>query len=245
MRFVPTPPIPLFPYSLLPTPYSLLPLFVMTQDALFDQLKHPNPNLRQRAMLELAEIRDETTIPRLMAALDEEDVVFRRASVQALGVIGVDSVPSLIVALETSENPTVRASCAKALAQVAVNHPEVTFPDAGIEGLTASMADPNPVVHIASVMALGEIGSPAFEPLVTALKSTDNPALAVSIVNSLGSMGDDRAAVVLNELIQDRSIDAYVREVATSAASRLDQVMKYERDKAAAAEHAAETETPA
>jgi bilin biosynthesis protein len=81
--------------------------------------------------------------------------------------------------------------------------------------------------------------------LVTALKSTDNPALAVSIVNSLGSMGDDRAAVVLNELIQDRSIDAYVREVATSAASRLDQVMKYERDKAAAAEHSAENETPA
>ena len=38
----------------------------MTQDPLFQQLKHPNPHLRERAILELAETRDETTIPRLI-----------------------------------------------------------------------------------------------------------------------------------------------------------------------------------
>ena len=36
----------------------------MTQDELFDQLKHPNPHLRERAMWELADLKDETTIPR-------------------------------------------------------------------------------------------------------------------------------------------------------------------------------------
>jgi bilin biosynthesis protein len=46
----------------------------MTQETLFDQLKHPNPNLRERAMWEIVDTRDETTIPRLMAALDDEDV---------------------------------------------------------------------------------------------------------------------------------------------------------------------------
>jgi len=37
----------------------------MTSEALFEQLKHPNPNMRNRAMLEIADTRDENTIPRL------------------------------------------------------------------------------------------------------------------------------------------------------------------------------------
>ncbi|NJQ97678.1 MAG: HEAT repeat domain-containing protein [Hydrococcus sp. CSU_1_8] len=62
----------------------------MTIDSLFEQLKHPNPHLRERAMWEIADARDETTIPRLMAVLGEEDVVYRRAAVKALGVIGIE-----------------------------------------------------------------------------------------------------------------------------------------------------------
>jgi bilin biosynthesis protein len=42
-------------------------------DALFAELKHPNPHLRQRAMVEIAETRDHTTIPRLVSILDDED----------------------------------------------------------------------------------------------------------------------------------------------------------------------------
>ena len=38
-------------------------------DSLFERLKHPNPNLRDRAMVEIAESRDESTIPRLMSLL--------------------------------------------------------------------------------------------------------------------------------------------------------------------------------
>ena len=68
----------------------------MTQDELFDQLKHPNPHLRERAMWEIADLKDENTIPRLMANLGEEDVVYRRASVKALGVIGTEAVAPLV-----------------------------------------------------------------------------------------------------------------------------------------------------
>jgi hypothetical protein len=38
----------------------------MTTDALFEQLKHPNPHLRDRAMFEIADSRDENTISRLV-----------------------------------------------------------------------------------------------------------------------------------------------------------------------------------
>lgn len=201
----------------------------MSTEALFQQLKHPNPHLRDQAMWELAENRDEDTIPRLMSILDEEDTTYRRTAVKALGAIGPDAVPPLVEALLKSENVTVRGSAAKALAQVAINHPDVPFSDEGVQGLKSAINDPNPVVNIAVVMALGEIGSPVVDILIEALQATDNPALAISIVNTLGSIGDSRGVEVLTALIQDESTDTYVRESATSALSRLEMTTQFER----------------
>jgi bilin biosynthesis protein len=135
----------------------------MPTDALFEQLKHPNPHLRDRAMFEIADSRDENTISRLVGILDEEDVTYRRAAVKALGVIGEDAVPSVVEALLNSDNVTVRGSAAKVFA---INYPELPFPEAGLQGLKKAIDDPNPVVNIASVMALGQMGSRAFEILV-------------------------------------------------------------------------------
>ena len=199
----------------------------MTIDALFEKLKHPNPNLRRKAMLEIAEKRDENTIPRLMSILDQEDVVFRRSAVKALGVIGADVVPLVVDSLLNSDNPTVRSSCAKALAQVVVHHPEVPMPEEGIQGLKQALNDPNPVVNIPAVMTLGEIGSPVFDLLVETINSTENLAVAVAIVNALGSMGDPRGIEVLTNLSNDRSADPYIQESAASALSRLEMVIKY------------------
>ena len=199
----------------------------MILDSLFEQLKNPNPNLRQRARAEIVMRRDANTIPRLMANLEQEDMIYRRASVKTLGLIGVDSVPSLVESLLNGKNPTIRASCAKALAQVAVNHREVTFPQEGIDALQSAMKDPDPVVHISSVMALGAVGVPALDALIGTLESTDNLAVGVAIINALGAMNDERAPKVLNKLANDESADPYIKESATSALSRLEMVMKY------------------
>ncbi len=196
----------------------------MTQDALFAQLKHPNPHLRDRAMLEIFETRDETTVPHLMHALDDEDVVYRRAAVKALGLMGLDAVDPLVDALTQSENVTVRGSAAKALAQIALNYPEEPFPAAGLQGLKAGLQDANPVVHIGAAMALGEIGPPALDILIESLQTTDNIGLAVSIVNALAAVGDRRSGEVLAALIEDEAADPYVRETATSALSRIEFV---------------------
>ncbi len=206
----------------------------MTADGLFDRLKHPNPNLRDRAMIEIVETRDETTIPRLIAILDDLDTTYRRAAVKTLGAIGVDTVPFLISLLGTSDNVTVRGSAVKALTQVIVNYPEVPFPAAGLACLKASMSDENPVVSMAAVMALGEMGPPAFEILVEELNKTDNIALQVTLVNTLGSLGDRRAEAILIAARDDENRDPYVRELATSALSRLDGTINYKQMKAGA-----------
>jgi bilin biosynthesis protein len=199
----------------------------MTLDPLFERLKNPNPNLRAMAMEEIAEARDETTIPRLMSILGEEDVVYRRSAVKVLGLIGEDAVPLVVESLLFSDNPTIRSSCAKVLAQIAVNYPDRPFPEAGIEGLKQALNDPNPVVNIPAVMTLGEIGSPVFDLLVETLNTTDNLAVGVAILNALGSMGDSRGIEVLTNLSNDQTVDPYIRESAISALSRLEMVMKY------------------
>jgi bilin biosynthesis protein len=199
----------------------------MTTDSLFEQLKHPNPHLRERAMLEIADGRDDQTIPKLIGILDEEDVIYRRAAVKALGVIGVDAVPLLVDALLNSDNVTVRGSAAKALAQIALNYPDVSFPGAGLQALKTAIDDPNPVVLIAAVMALGEVGPGAFDILVESLKTTDNIAVQVTIVNALATLGDLRCQEILTTLAKDEAVDAYVRESATTSLSRLDLVINY------------------
>ncbi|MGK7889947.1 MAG: HEAT repeat domain-containing protein [Leptolyngbyaceae cyanobacterium] len=195
----------------------------MTQDELFAQLKHPNPHLRERAMWELAEHQDQTTISRLISNLDEEDVVYRRASVKALGTIGVASVPPLVDIALNSDNVTARASALKALTQVVVRHPETPFPQLGMDALQTALSDANPVVYIASVMTLGEMkSSAAFDILADALKSTDNIALAVAIVNAMPAIGSEQAKVLLEECVQETATEVYVKEMAQSALSRID-----------------------
>ncbi|MDV3352634.1 HEAT repeat domain-containing protein [Leptothoe sp. ISB3NOV94-8A] len=200
-------------------------------DAFFEQLKHPNPNMRNRAMVDIIDNRDETTIPRLMSALDAEDTTYRRAAVKTLGAVGLDAVPAIVEALANSENVTVRGSCAKALAQVALNYPDEPFPELGLQGLKQSLNDPNPVVHIASAMALGEIGNAALDILLESLQTTDNLALSVSIVNALASVGGDQASEVLANLADDDSVDGYVKETAISALSRMEMVQNFSRPK--------------
>ncbi|WP_293128348.1 HEAT repeat domain-containing protein [Microcoleus sp. bin38.metabat.b11b12b14.051] len=201
----------------------------MTTDALFEKLKHPNPHMRDRAMFEIADSRDENTIPQLVSILDDEDVVYRRAAVKALGAIGEDAIPAVVDAMLNSENVTVRGSAAKVLAQIAINYPELPFPEVGLQGLKKAIDDANPVVHIAAVMALGQMGSSAFEILVEALNTTDNVAVQVAIVSALASVGDPRCVEVLTRFANDEAVDSYVRESATSSLSRLDLVMNYKR----------------
>ena len=177
-------------------------------------------------MWEIAESRDENTIPRLMKILDEEDTTYRRAAVKTLGVIGLDAVPLVVESLLHSDNVTVRGSAAKALAQIAVNYPDLPFPEAGLQGLKAAINDPNPVVHIASVMALGQMGSAAYDILVESLQTTDNVAVQVAIVNALASIGEPQCVKVLSRFANDESVDSYVRESAQSSLSRLDLVSK-------------------
>lgn len=175
-------------------------------------------------MREIAGTRDEKTISQLMELLAEEDMIYRRAAVKTLGAIGFDTVPFLTDSLKNSDDPTIRASCTKALAQIAVNHTDKPFPELGLQALKTALLDFNPVVHIAAAMALGAVGSAALDILIETVKTTDNVAVAVAVVNAIGSIPEEKAKETLAELVDNESIDSYIRDSATSALSRWDLV---------------------
>jgi bilin biosynthesis protein len=199
----------------------------MTIDNAIEQLKHPNPHLRDRAIAEISEYKDGETIAKLIKILDSDDTVFRRAAVKALGAIGFEALPAAIEGMLNSENVTVRGSCTKTITQIALNYPDTPFPESGLQALKQAMNDPNPVVNIAAAMTLGEIGPDAFDTLADTMQTTDNVALQVSIVNALAAVGDDRSSQLLAQLSEDLTADPYVRESAISAKSRLDGFSRF------------------
>ncbi|BAC89128.1 HEAT repeat domain-containing protein [Gloeobacter violaceus] len=192
----------------------------MSLEETYPQLKHKNPRLRERAMHQVAQERTEDTLAQLMAVLAEEDVTYRRTAVQTLGIIGPDALPALAQQLTIHPNATVRASCAKALAAIALNYPEVPFAPVGLEALSMALGDRDPVVKLSAVGALGTVGSPAFEILAAAL-DLDDLAVSMAVIGALASVGDPRGRTVLASLAARPNLDAYLYEAATGALSRL------------------------
>lgn len=189
-------------------------------DAVFPGLKHKNPRLREQAMRDIAATLGEETLSQLMAILSAEDVTYRRAAVQTLGVVGPKAVPLLAEQLVENDNSTVRASCAKALAAIALSYREEIFPQVGIEALTEALKDPDPVVRLSSIGALSTIGEPVFAEIQAAL-DLDDLAVAMIAINTLGTLGGPKARVVLSGLAQDETAESLLRESAAGALSRL------------------------
>ncbi|MCY4332103.1 MAG: HEAT repeat domain-containing protein [Cyanobacteria bacterium MAG CAR1_bin_15] len=190
----------------------------MALDDFFHQLRHPNPNMRSRAMVALAQSDDPTVVPRLMAMLSEPDVPLRRSAVKALGTVGERAVQPLTDRLARTDDLTIGSSCCKALAQVADQWTEMQFPDATLDLLCHKALEPNPVVQITAVMALGEMGEPALPRLQRILREGD-VAVQVACINALAGLGQ-AAQADLQAQAANETADAYVRESATAALDR-------------------------
>ena len=178
----------------------------MSLDTLFEQLQHPNPHFRDRVMGEIASSGDPEAIPKLMLLLDADDVSLRRSAVRAMGAIGPKAIPVLSRRLADTDDPTIAASCCKGLAQIAVNWREFTFSEETMRLLGDKALEPNPVVQITAVMALGEMGEKALPMLEHALRGGDL-AIALASLNALASMNHASGKVIVENFQNDAGVD--------------------------------------
>jgi bilin biosynthesis protein len=192
----------------------------------YPDLKSSNAIVRERIANQIAEERDENTISQLIAVLDSPDYAYRQSLVQVFGIIGFDAIPALIEELDRNESDLVRVSCSHALAAIAKNNPEEDLPNEALEGLYQAVSDSNPVVQLSTIGALSTMGSAVYEILVQAL-NLDDLLVGVAAIDAIGSLGDSRGLTLLSELSANLTLDNYLRDAATSALSRLEQVIKF------------------
>jgi bilin biosynthesis protein len=89
--------------------------------------------------------------------------------------------------------------------------------------LETALQDDSPVVGIAAVMALGQVGEQAL-PLLIQVSNGRNEAQAVAAVNALASIDHPDVATCLNDLAASEDTDAYLRETVASALARVEDL---------------------
>ena len=189
-------------------------------EKLFEDLEHPNPYIQTQAFTAMAEHWQEEATPRLIALLSQPNVGLRRASVRALGSFGEAAMQPIADCFRTTDDATVRASCVKAYAQLASNYPGLPFSEGAMAVLRDGLGDDSPVVAVASVMALGQVGEQAVALLLEVSRG-DNPAQGVAAINALAEINDPSVEAGFNALLHEESLDSYVKETLTSAVMRL------------------------
>lgn len=172
----------------------------------FERLKHPNPMQRKAASSRLGFAGTPEVISRLVGLLSEEDTSHRRSAVQALGMCGAAAIGPLVEMLRTTSNITVRASCSKALAAIALFYPEmrVNFSSDALEALGDAVRGSDPVTKLASVGCLGTLGSD--------MKSREGETFA----------GNDKAYETLVGMLEE-GMDVAIGAVAVGAVAQIAQ----------------------
>jgi len=149
-------------------------------EALVAALRTEKWDLRRRIAQILGRIGDERLGEPLLLALSDEDPGVRARAAQILGQIGYrQATEQLINAMQTDPDEFVRRAAIKALADL--KSKQAIGPLIEILG--------NSPLRDIGIVALGEIGEAAVEPLILAVNQSQNPEVQQVYVKVLSTIG--------------------------------------------------------
>ncbi|MBI3943884.1 MAG: HEAT repeat domain-containing protein [Chloroflexi bacterium] len=158
--------------------------------------------VRTRAALLLGEIRDESTVQALAAALKDERWEVRRRVVDALGRIGGTTAETALKAALRDEEISVRRRAAEVLGQMGT--------PGAVEALASALRDEDEVVREIAARMLGQQATTLqIEALIAALRDRD-PRVRGQAAEALGRTQSPQAVRALIDAIVD--MDPQVRE---------------------------------
>jgi HEAT repeat protein len=178
----------------------------MILELFIGRLKSNDPDLRANAATSLGQIKDIRAVEPLIAAMDDFPYV-TDSIIKALIKINAPAVEPLIAALR-DENLNIRANAAFVLGEIKDMR--------AIAPLIASLEDES--MEYCSGNALTQIGAPAVEPLIAALKDENNIVRA-NAASVLGRINDTRAIEPLIAVMKDE--DPFVRIYVVSALGQI------------------------
>lgn len=122
-----------------------------------------SPALKAKIIAQLGDMFSTEAVPRLLAALHDQDATIAKAAALALGTIGEkQSVSALIEVLRTAGNPELQAAAAKGLGQVGALHGDFSI----IPPLLDALKSDHIIVKAEAAWALGKLPDKrAYEPI--------------------------------------------------------------------------------
>ena len=183
-------------------------------DVLTDALHNPNSQVRELAVVALAElpVAAGRRVAAIGKALSDTNARVRRRAARALGDFGphaLPAVPQLTAGLRDPDN-SVRRDAAGALGRLGpASHP-------GAGGLVVLLAEPETRTRVVAATALKRIGKAAVPALLDGLRHRD-PELRGRCVTVLGQVAPGDSTVELALLDAAGDADAEVRRRAGEA----------------------------
>lgn len=170
-----------------------------------DLLKDQDWAVRREAVITLGEMGDERCVEPLVRSLRDGDWQVREVAIEALGMVGSPAVELLIKQLRDWD---IRKYAIKALGKIR--------DERVLEPLIAQLRSDE--FKEDATDALVELGQPAMETLVKALKDKDENVRKQAVI-ALGRIQDPAAVDALIEMLQDR--DWFTRLTAAAALEKI------------------------
>jgi HEAT repeat protein len=183
-------------------------------DVLLEAQSNPNPQVRELAVVALAElpVSPAKRVAALVRGLQDTMGRVRRRSARALGDFGMHALPAVQALTAGLRDPdaSVRRDSAGSLGRLGA----AAAPAA--ESLTVLLADPDTRTRVVVATALKRIGRPAIAPLMNGLRHSDAEvrARAATLLSQIAP-DDDAVASALRSAVSDR--DAEVRRQVQAA----------------------------
>lgn len=183
-------------------------------DVLLEAQTNPNPQVRELAVVALAElpVSPAKRVAALIRGIQDTIGRVRRRAARALGDFGMHALPAIPTLTAALRDPdcSVRRDAAGTLGRL--GHASA----AATESLIALLADPDTRTRVVVATALKRIGRPAVPALISTLRNPDGEyrARAATLLSQIAP-DDDAVAGALRTAASDR--DAEVRRQVEAA----------------------------
>jgi HEAT repeat protein len=191
----------------------------VTIDRLSRALESPEPEVRRRAVIALAESGEAEVAELLLLALGDQDWRVRKEAARVATALAqpLSLLPDLTAAVGQSDNVGLRNAAIEVLGKLG--------PDVASDLLAALDHVPQQGKKFL-VAALGEVGGEAVVAALARLAAEPDTNLAAAAVDALARIGGDGATRALRACL--RADDTYLRLAALDALERLDTRLTWE-----------------
>lgn len=185
-------------------------------EALIADLTNIDENTRNASIEALVGIGVSAVEPLIATLSRDKDVDVRQAAAGVLGKIGVPAVEPLVAALKSLAEVVQRAEARQTTQGPHIYHDALGLPPPDLSSLVKWNAEKT---RWAVVQALEEIGVPAVEALIAALKDVE-PFVRVAATTALARIRDPRAVEPLIAALKDTNGDVRTGAAGALAALR-------------------------